>query len=457
MKSIYRNIISYLLIGFLFGCSSLVAQDQTFTAEQIKEDIVYLEAQLRMYHPNLYSYSTQADFITFYARLKRKLPEVMSESEAYRIISHSSTLIKDGHTYFYPNPQHRAPVKNDLKFFPASIYWNGTKLYVLQNLSAREDILPGQEIVSINGIPSDQIVQTMISSLMRDGDNLNYPVWVLNQFFPAYYGFQFGYPSHFDLVLKTNEESKPLHLDALSSNEINKFRKHRYFMTEAKPLQYEIDIRKKVGILHIADWHKFVYREINFKKEIKTFFKKIEKLGIDKIVIDLRGNQGGSLAYSKFLLKRLLRKSFVINTGYKKVTKNNQSTETYSLSTAKGPNQGNISPIAHRFKGALAVLIDGGSFSNSAIFCSVLQENKRAIFIGEETGGSATLLAGGAKKVWLPHTKIEVQIPTLQYNINNKTLHKGGVVPDVKIKPTIEELVACEDPALEMAIEKISN
>ena len=45
-------------------------------------------------------------------------------------------------------------------------------------------------------------------------------------------------------------------------------------------------------------------------------------------------------------------------------------------------------------KGELLVLINGGSFSSTAILCACLRRDQRALFIGEETGGNAHIISG---------------------------------------------------------------
>ena len=114
-------------------------------------------------------------------------------------------------------------------------------------------------------------------------------------------------------------------------------------------------------------------------------------------------------------------------------------------------------PLPKTFSGKLFVLINGGSFSNSGIFCSVLKEHKRAYFIGEETGGSEFVICGAARSLSLPNTGIQALLPQLQFQIKayeKDSLH--GVKPDLTIVPEIEDLIEGRDVVLEQSIQMIS-
>src|SRR5438876_12244016 len=64
------------------------------------------------------------------------------------------------------------------------------------------------------------------------------------------------------------------------------------------------------------------------------------------------------------------------------------------LMTEKYPVIGVQKPSENHFDGPVYVLIDGGSISAGAVFPAIADFNKRATFIGEETGSPAEGEAG---------------------------------------------------------------
>jgi len=119
---------------------------------------------------------------------------------------------------------------------------------------------------------------------------------------------------------------------------------------------------------------------------------------------------------------------------------------------------GEHKPLSKTFNGKVFVLINGGSFSNTAIFSSVLRKHKRAIFVGEETGGSEYIICGHTKNVELPNTGITIEMPTLQYLIKDYNERElTGILPDFEIKPTIKNLLNGRDPVLEFTLQMIEE
>lgn len=102
------------------------------------------------------------------------------------------------------------------------------------------------------------------------------------------------------------------------------------------------------------------------------------------------------------------------------------------------------------------MLINGGSFSNSGIVASCLQINNRAVFIGEETGGNPNVIASFIKDIDLPNTKIQVQIPTKQFLITDKTKNTGqGVLPTHVVTASLADILEGKDTAMNYTIDLV--
>jgi C-terminal processing protease CtpA/Prc len=111
-----------------------------------------------------------------------------------------------------------------------------------------------------------------------------------------------------------------------------------------------------------------------------------------------------------------------------------------------------IRPAAHRFAGKLVVLINGGSFSSTAIVAAILEREKRAVFAGEETGGNKTIISGDPAEVLLPYTTITSYISTVIYRIGMGVNNGHGVMPDYRVQSSIGDRLTHRDRALEFAL-----
>ena len=119
------------------------------------------------------------------------------------------------------------------------------------------------------------------------------------------------------------------------------------------------------------------------------------------------------------------------------------------------PNWGINQPSKPTFTGKVFILINGVSFSTTSEFLSQAHFNKRATFIGEESGGGYYgNTSGYVPLVTLPNTKVGIFLPLVTYYmaVNGYKAAAHGVVPDHPVKYTIEELLAGKDKEIEIAL-----
>lgn len=446
------KLIPHLLIFcFLFALQLGVGQKLSFTKQETQEDLTYLRDQLLQKHANLWVYNTKEDFDAFFKNLE--LPKRMTASEAYGFVASTSSIIQDGHTLFYPDFQLIKKNNKNGRFFPLSVFWDGDNLFIRASYSNNNESIKGAKIISINEVKSEKIVAFILQRMMRDGNNFNYPIWVINQYFFEYYSYFYGCPKVFQFLLEHQDgrQEKVIIEGLLKADLLSKIKAQR---KEEKAIAATFIASSSTAILTVKDWHSNIlkkYYQQNFKKEITQKFEQIQAKNIENLIIDVRDNQGGDTKNSKLLLSYLLDQPFELVEEYK-VVKNGK------IIDARGPQMGWQQVKKERFKGKIFVLINGGSFSNTGIFCSILRKHNRATFIGKETGGSEFVICGSPKSITLPNTKIQVDIPRLQFLIKAYTkADLSGIKPDHEIKPTIQDLIGEKDLAKELAIQLIQE
>ncbi len=461
-----------LLFFLVLFAQSIIAQEQTFSKGQLAEDLTFLKEQLLKKHPNLYTYSSPATFDQFFQTCSQELPEQATELAFHQMISSVSKVIKDGHTLIFPSEEAINFHNEQSLFFPFHIYWDGSTLYTLQNHSEDEEIPDGSQILSINGVSSQTLMTQIMDRMMHDGHNSTYPTWVINNWFREYYSFFFGHPTSYQITFKYPGGSLwKKTIAGLNRKTIAKKKASLYpnlvkannaAKTPGKGITLEMLAEQQTAILTIKDFHnqtlKKVYQQA-FKKTIQQYFSTLKANNIQTLILDLRNNQGGAIKNGKLLLSYLMQEEFQMVEGYQKVTAKKNSQSEDRLKKSGGPMAGTYAPHADAFSGQLYVLINGGSFSNSGIVSSVLKKQNRAIFIGEETGGSKNILAGNIKNIKLPNTQIQVQIPTLQFILNSQDKKESysGIIPDHLLQPGILNLMDRKDVVLEFTLKLIQE
>ena len=455
------------LVLALYAATLRGQEASTFSSAQIREDIAYLRSELESRHPGLYLYSSRAEADALFDSLYRQIPPSVTETEAYRLITTVCSVIRDGHTIFYPAERSTAYHDRYSGFFPFKIYWRDSSMYVAMNYSASTEIPDGSEIISINGVAASEIMSFSLKRMMHDGYNQTYPVWVMNNWFNEFYSYFYGHPAAFDVSFRSDNGAVTTKtIRALSKTEISANRKknypdYRFDKKEGDGLVLETEDTNKTATLTIRDFHADILKKVygqKFKKTIAEYFRQIEAKGVENLILDLRNNQGGDTRYGEILLSYVLNDPFRYVEGYRKVGKHPAAAPQDRNKKCKGPAMGICRPRSNVFKGNLYILINGGSFSNTGIVVSALKHARRGIMIGEETGGNGHVICGSVKYRELPNTKIRVEIPTLQFAIRDPEHNTGkGVFPDYFIQPSIEQLVGNRDIAKEYAKGMIKN
>ncbi|WP_178985176.1 S41 family peptidase [Winogradskyella helgolandensis] len=227
----------------------------------------------------------------------------------------------------------------------------------------------------------------------------------------------------------------------------------------------------------------------NYKAFYDETFKTIDSLKTETLIIDLRNNFGGGLDQITYLYSYLTDDNFkminpsevnsrtpflksmisnspnvikgvfvlaapVIATLEVLRTEKKEGVLYYKLRSSKEQE-----PKPLNFKGKIYVLINGNSFSASAVLSAKLHGKKRATFVGEETGGAYNGTVAGMYKFYnLPHTKVRARIPLVYMGPNNQTPIDGyGVKPDVEILPSYNDRLQSVDPELEWILEDIEE
>lgn len=190
--------------------------------------------------------------------------------------------------------------------------------------------------------------------------------------------------------------------------------------------------QNKIGYISLPDFYTNYSADINEQgcaNDMAKCILKLKKDGIEGLILDLRGNGGGSL-YEAVALSGIF-----IDYGPILATQDNTGT----VKVLKDINRGFI------YDGPLMVLIDAGSASASEIVAAVLQDYKKAIIVGVPSFGKAT------SQVVYSLDPLAGDFSTLQenpdygyanitggflYRVNGKSNQGIGVIPDIELGMT---------------------
>ena len=169
-------------------------------------------------------------------------------------------------------------------------------------------------------------------------------------------------------------------------------------------------------------------------EDVKKLVHNLEEIGIDALVVDLRGNGGGLLSEAAALTGLFIEDGPIVQL---KDTRN-------KIEIIDDPIAGSI------YKGPLAVIVDRYSASASEIFAGAIQDYSRGIVIGQQTFGKGTVQSlysldrysrfrskKGFGQLTLTIGKF--------YRISGQGTQNKGVIPDIILPSLINEDVIGEE------------
>lgn len=227
-----------------------------------------------------------------------------------------------------------------------------------------------------------------------------------------------------------------------------------------------------------------------FNEYVSQMVKESNDKGINKLILDLRNNNGGSELICLQLLYHLTSREdladfdLFIHNGhfYKHYFKNDfqDYVDTYFEKHSKYPaaymlfhaGQANskenlfdkitdpnspyyIQKDRPIFKGKIVVIADFSTHSAGALFTTLLQDNKIAQVVGTELSNNPT-----GPTTWtpfkLPNSKIEVSISS-QYRVRPDKTKTDKFTPDVYVEKSLQDVINGHDPLFKKALEILSK
>ncbi len=505
--------LNLLLLLFIFSsCVSVKRHneklDNPISVENLKKDIDFTQQKLRELHPKLYWFITKKELDYQFDSLKTTIQKPLKPNEFYQKLAPVIAKVKEGHLRLYPYDKRltRKEIKDLQKQKGLLNRYNFTidnnRIFVKDNADKIPNMNAGTEILKIKDITAKDLLEKYKPLINSDGDNTTFQKYSMARRWPSFFTAEYGILDSVKIEAKYKNEIKSFYL---KREKITKEEKKKTEQTNKKLTKSQTGKTKDYNIIT-----KSFNRDLQFPAKdstiaymkIKTFsgtfsrkfykqsFETLKKSPAKYLIIDVRDNLGGSLAEIHNLYSYLVGEEFKFVNG--EVTSRTSLLKadyfnyfptlakpiavlTYPLYliTSLYPikkiddhfcfkNLGVFAlkkPKKNHFQGEIYVLINGSSFSASSIISSKLKDAKRALLVGEETGGTNDgTVAGRYSTKKLPYSKLTLPIglmliqPQIEY-----TKTKKGVLPDHEIIPTLNEVLNKKDVQLDWIMNDIKK
>lgn len=481
----------YLIILF---SSNVFAQDfgdfPKIEKDKLLRDVELIYQGLDQYHTGMYWYTPKDSVDMIFEQVKKQIDRDLNILEFHKIITPFISLCREDHTDIYLPEDIDENIKEQANLLPLKIVFLGNKLFCVKNGSSDNTTIEGKEILSINGETPIEITNKIGNLFASDGYIKTVKYSDLEGFsFAKYYYYYYGNLSSFQVQFKGIE--KPVVLKPIVRKEIDKNLENRYKSldnkeTEKEFLEFKIlnDKTAYVGIHSFSNYRiKKCKTNNNFKDFLEKSFQTIADKNIETLIIDVSQNGGGNEGnegilysyignnYQKYKKVRAKTQKTILDNGIDKPIKLKTFGPLERTLVNKKMNDGSYERKTNvgfglmafkkepktKYKGKIYVIIGPITYSGGSEFANMVYTNKLATFVGQETGGGYYgNTSGYSRELTLPHSKITIDLPALQFMMNvEKTIPFGrGVLPHHEVVPTFEQYQNKENAPLQYILKQ---
>lgn len=346
-------------------------------------------------------------------------------------------------------------------------------------------------IKKINGHSIKQITDTLFNFISTDGYNTTHKYQSLSNrgFFGSLYSSVYGYTPIYKIeyedstgtVKQTNitpyrpvaDTSRAAVVTPPSVPQPS--RRERKRMRQNAVRLLKVDSSDHVAMMDLNSFS----RGYGLKGFFRRSFNVLRKTNVEYLMIDVRGNGGGSVTNSTFITRYISNQPFKVADSlyaikkrkkYGRYIKDDFFNRLFMTFFTRRKSDGHYHfryfekhwfrpKKKNHFDGKVYILTGGNSFSATTLFASSLIKQENVIVVGEETGGGAYgNSAWLIPDVTLPETKVRFRLPLFRLVIDKNYPKTGrGVQPEVASTPTINAIKKGVDYKVEKAMELIKK
>jgi hypothetical protein len=491
---------------FISGCGtskSSFSPNKKYSPEQLQKDYSIYQNILEEAHPGLYWY-TSKDSMDYYFRWgQENLRDSMTEPQFRKVLAYVTSKVNCGHTSIRSSKKYSKYLDTAgvWRIFPLSMKLWGDQSFpgkdtmvVAANLNRRDSLLRrGTVIKKINGRTTDQLIDTLFNYIPTDGYNRTHKFQTLSNrgYFGSLYSTVFGYSplytiQYVDSAGQTKTSTIPIYYPARDTATRAALMP---VMRTPQPSGRERKLRQlnAVRLLKIDSVNHSAFMDLatfgkgyGLKGFFRRSFKALRKNKITHLIIDVRGNGGGSVTNSTLITRFIADHSFKVADSLYAIKKRKQYSRYIqndffnrlfmTFFTRKRKSDGYyhfgyyekhyFKPRKkNHFEGKTYILIGGNSFSATTLFVGAVRDQADVTVVGEETGGGAYgNTAWLIPDVTLPETGVRFRLPLFRLVIDKDIPKNGkGVQPEVESKPTVEAIRRGGDYKVEKTLELIKQ
>lgn len=473
----------FLLFSTYLCLGQVIKEDNKKIAPaQLQQDFDLFRTVLLRAHPKINRVYDTYSFESLLKSYEAKLSDSLTSLQFFQIVSSAMSNIGEAHSHVDISDEIKSQIEQAAKLLPFNIHFFEKRAFVVKDLSGEKDKLEGLEVLKINGKSINEIIQVIDSvSCIGSGENQSrvYRKLSYERNFALSYYLYVDQSQSFLVEYQEDQNSseKATVVEGISPNfEVSTIQSPA---ETSPPYSFSIDSERNLAVLKIKTFAHFMigYKQKEYLKFYQECFKKIADNNVSNLVIDVRGNRGGQERLGAQLLSYILKNPFPVQKSiftkelaYELLDSLNIFHHSFDSRKFSAVDSGYVvtdrkhevlsivNPAKKdRFDGDLYILTDGNCFSACNIFVSLADYHNAAQVVGEETGGNYHDTDGYPGVIFkLPNSSLGISFRLWHLRTAvEKDLYGRGVLPDVPVQSTIEDILSDRDATIEKVYELI--
>lgn len=463
-----------------------IKPDSLFSRDILVKDLEDLKKTILESHPDPYAFCGENEFEKSFAYTIHAIRDSMPLSSYIRKVAQFLNVMQDSHTSLDYGYLQDIQFNQEGYYLPLSVRKaegeeDGERKIVVAG-EWTHGIPKGSELISINNHSSEDVFKLALQYACIEGQSKIAQTSIAVALVPIVCGLEYGYQKNNTVcyIPPGTDEMKVTEIPGYHRKEFNIERREREKQKPSWMPELTMDDDNDMAILKIPTFSPLSGKK--YAKAIRQSFLTVNQNNINNLVIDLRGNGGGSSAWVEYLYSFLddngyntpdnvigrnselaKNRNRIFHTGiaqliikifyrkdedvisYQRISKlpfGAQDTVYFQKPTKQKD--------AYIYRGKSYLLINGLTASAGVDFTHAFKSKNRGEIVGEQCLGPETGTWGNPSLYTMPETGVRMTISTIRYNYDRSFRYESKAIePDHPVGTQPSDLFQDRDTQIE--------
>jgi hypothetical protein len=477
----------FLILSLLFSTASIAQDGKLLSPKKMQKDLDELLFTLEA-HPDPYQKISETDFNNLVDSVRQNLSKEIDFIDFYKNLSLITASIHDGHTSLHLPEHWLKNARKEYGAFPLEMYLtNENELFLIKDLG--ESTIPlGSQILSIEGVSIKDFIKNISPYISFEIEPFRNVMIENNLETYLYLMFKKSNDLTFTYFQKDTLTTKVNNIDYKNWKKQQKSdrEEREKKIMQGKPYDYTL-LKPGVGMINIFSFS--VSNIDSYNIFLNKTFKNIRKDSVHSLIIDVRGNYGGSPQVSSELFhyihdgyfKTMAKSSMKVSSPYRKYFHKMHpqlKNPNYNINFLRSrffidiesvlynkldtyveeASLYNEEPVEENFEytGDTYLLTNRISYSAASSFASTFQCYNMGLIIGEPTGGTKIFRANAMYDKLAKYNMI-IAVSTAKKSTACYNEEDEPVTPNIEVTPSVIDRIHEADSQLNYTLMYINK